>query len=291
MNKKNFILVGGAGYVSPRHVKAIKDLGHNLIAMLDPNDSVGFIDGYFPKCDFFTEFERFDRHVSKLIDKGTNIDYVVVCSPNYLHDSHCMFGLRIGADVICEKPLVLKEKNLDHLINLEKKYNKKIYTILQLRLNPVVQELKKKIEFEPLYKSRDISLIYNTYRGPWYLHSWKNNIQKSGGLFTNIGIHLADILLYLFLGEPHITQIYDNTLTKVSGHININNNNIYFELSIEEKEMKRELTIDGESIELSVGFSDAHQKSYNEILNDRGFGIEDARKSIRLAERVRELCK
>jgi UDP-N-acetyl-2-amino-2-deoxyglucuronate dehydrogenase len=286
----NFIMLG-AGFVAPRHVKAIKDLGHNLIAMMDPNDSVGFIDKYFPECSFFTNFERFDRHCSKLVDKGVNIDYLSICSPNYLHDSHCMFGLRLGADVICEKPLVLQEKNLDHLINLEKKTGKKIYTILQLRLNPILQELKIKIDSEQKNKKHDVSVIYNTYRGPWYLYSWKNDIQKSGGLFTNIGVHLADILVWLFSDNIHRIEIYENTQTKVCGEIIINNNNIYFELSIEEKETKRELIIDNELIEISAGFSDAHTISYNEILNGRGYRIEDARKSIRLAERVRELCK
>jgi len=281
----------GAGFVAPRHVKAIKDLGHNLIAMMDPNDSVGFIDKFFPECSFFTNFERFDRHCSKLVYKGVNIDYLSICSPNYLHDSHCMFGLRLGADVICEKPLVLQEKNLDHLINLEKKTGKRIYTILQLRLNPILQELKIKIDSEQRNKKRDVSIVYNTYRGPWYLYSWKNDIQKSGGLFTNIGIHLADILVWLFSDNIHRIEIYESTQTKVCGEIIINNNNIYFELSIEEKETKRELIIDNEPIEISAGFSDAHTISYNKILNGSGFGIEDARKSIRLAERVRELCK
>jgi len=290
VNKK-FVLMGGAGFVAPRHVKAIYELGHELIAMVDPNDSVGYIDSYFPKCAFFTEFERFDRHCSKLIDKGIDIDYVSICSPNYLHDAHCRFALRIGADAICEKPLVLKEKNLDHLINLEKKFNKKIYTILQLRLNPVVQELKNQIENESIYKNRDVSLIYQTYRGPWYLYSWKNDITKSGGLFTNIGIHLADILLYIFPGQVTIWNIFENTETRVRGQLFINNNNVYFDLSIEEHEIKRELTIEGNTIELSNGFKNAHTESYRQILEGNGYGIEDARESIRLAEKIREYNK
>lgn len=287
----NFIILG-MGYVSEKHLKAIRDVGGNLIAACDTkHDVVGILDRYHPNTKFFTDFERLDRHCSKFIDSGNKIDYVSICSPNYLHDAHCRFALRIGANAICEKPLVLFERNLNHLINLEKKTDQNIYTILQLRLNPILQELKKKIENEPLYKKRMISLIYNTYRGDWYLRSWKSNIEKSGGLFTNIGIHLADVLLHLFGDKIHKIEIYENKPTKVSGEIIINNNNIYFELSIEEKEMKRELTIDNESIELSVGFADAHTKSYIEILNERGFTIEDARKSIRLCEKVRELCK
>jgi len=291
MNKKNFVLIGLGGYVAPKHVKAIKELGHNLIAATDPKDSVGFIDSYFPNAKFFPEFERFDRYCNKIIDGGQKIDYVAICTPNHLHDAHCRFALRIGANAICEKPLVLHERNLNSLIELEKRFNKRIYTILQLRLNPNIKELKEQIENENIYKSRDISLIYHTYRGPWYLYSWKNDISKSGGLFTNIGIHLADILVYLFPGEVYVTNIYENKPTKISGQLTIRNNTIYFELSVEEKEMKRELTINGQSIELSVGFSDAHTRSYEQILNGNGFGIEDARPSIKLAERIRNLIR
>jgi UDP-N-acetyl-2-amino-2-deoxyglucuronate dehydrogenase len=287
----NFVLLG-FGYVSEKHLKAIKEVGGNLLAFCDTeHDVVGKIDSYFPEAKFFPEFERFDRHCTKLIDKGEKIDYVSICSPNYLHDAHCRFGLRIGADIICEKPLVLKEHNLDHLINLEKKTNHKIYTILQLRLNPILQELKNKITSENRYKKRDICLLYHTYRGPWYSQSWKSNTEKSGGLFTNIGVHLADIILWLFPGDIHRIEIYENKPTKIDGQILIDNNSIYFDLSIEEKETKRELTIDGQTIELSNGFKEAHQKSYENILNGKGYEIEDARKSIKLCEKVRELCK
>src|SRR5436190_16687808 len=197
---KNFVLIGAAGYIAPRHMQAIKDTGNRLLAALDKNDSVGILDSYFPDADFFTEFERFDRHCEKLKRSGTPIDYVSVCSPNYLHDAHIRFGLRIGADVICEKPIVLNPWNIDALMEIEKESGQNVYTILQLRLHPAVQALKNKINLDPAKKKLPINLTYITSRGHWYHASWKGNIQKSGGIATNIGVHFFDMLLWIFGG-------------------------------------------------------------------------------------------
>ena len=195
---KNFVIIGAAGYIAPKHLKAIKDTGNNLLAALDKHDSVGILDTYFPNADFFTEFERFDRHCEKLRRNGTPIDYVSVCSPNYLHDSHCRFGLRIGADVICEKPVVLNPWNVDALMEIEKETKHKVYSILQLRLHPAIISLREKILNRPPGKKYKVDLKYITARGNWYHSSWKGDIHKSGGIATNIGIHFFDILLWMF---------------------------------------------------------------------------------------------
>ena len=195
---KNFALIGVAGFIAPRHLQAIKDTGNDLVAALDKFDSVGIMDSYFPHADFFTEFERFDRHLEKLRRQGKKLDYVSICSPNYLHDSHIRFSLRHQADAICEKPLVLNPWNLDSLAEIEKETGKKIYTILQLRLHPAIQQLKKEIEAAPREKHFNVELKYITSRGNWYLHSWKGDESKSGGVATNIGVHFFDMLLWIF---------------------------------------------------------------------------------------------
>ena len=195
---KNFILIGAAGYIAPRHMKAIKETGNNLIAAYDPYDGVGVMDSHFPEAHFFTEFERFDRHIEKIKRAGTKIDYVSICSPNYLHDSHIRYGLRIGADVICEKPLVLNPWNVDALIELEEEYDNKVHTILQLRHHEAILELKEKIENGPADKVYDIDLTYITSRGNWYYTSWKGNEEKSGGIASNIGVHFFDMLQWIF---------------------------------------------------------------------------------------------
>jgi UDP-N-acetyl-2-amino-2-deoxyglucuronate dehydrogenase len=198
---KNFVLIGAGGYIAPRHMKAIKDTGNNLLAALDKHDSVGILDSYFPDADFFTEFERFDRHIEKLKRQGIHTDYVSVCSPNYLHDAHIRFGLRIGAEVICEKPLVLNPWNVDALMEIEKETGKNVYTILQLRLHPAIIELREKIKSSPAGQRHKINLTYITSRGHWYHTSWKGDVQKSGGIATNIGVHFFDMLMQAGIGK------------------------------------------------------------------------------------------
>jgi len=281
---KNFVIIGAAGFVAPKHMKAIKDVGGNLIAALDSHDSVGVLDSYFPDCQYFNEFERFDRYCSK----NGSIDYVSICSPNYLHDSHCRFALRIGANAICEKPLVLNERNLDGLLEMEQRYEKKINCILQLRLNKDLIELRDKIQKEEIV-DHNPKLIYYTPRGDWYKYSWKSNKEKSGGMISNIGIHLFDMLQWVY-GEPiayNIISIIDNDT--IEGDLQCNNALIHFELSIDKhNEPIRILKLDGYSYSFTKGFTDLHTKSYKEILKGNGFGIEDVRPSIRICEKLRE---
>ena len=289
----NFALIGAAGFVAPRHMKAIKDCGGNLVAALDPHDSVGILDSYFPECAFFTEFERFDRHCSKLMKTNNPIDYVSICSPNYLHDSHIRFALRLGSHAICEKPLVLKEKNLDQLKLVEEETGRKIYTILQLRLNPELQKIRENIDSEKCY---ECDIRYITSRGSWYSYSWKGNVEKSGGIATNIGIHLFDLMTWLF-GRPIFNdleaaiEIYQNDGKCVRGNICLGNSFINFHLSIK-GQMERSLSFEGgQKFEFSNGFTDLHTKSYLEILSGNGFGIEEARESIRICEYIRGIRK
>lgn len=286
----NFILLGCAGYVAPKHLKAIKDCGGNLLAALDPHDSVGILDSFFPECKFFTEFERFDRHCSKLMRSDTPIDYVSIVSPNYLHDAHCRFALRLGAHAICEKPLVLKEKNLDQLKLIEEETNRKIYTILQLRLNPDLQYYKDNLDGEKHY---NCNVRYVTPRGSWYLYSWKGNVEKSGGIATNIGIHLFDLMTWLFGPSCYDLDkcifIDEQSEKHIEGLVCLERAFVDFHLSIEGKP---ERTLDfgnGNKIEFSNGFTDLHTKSYLEILSGNGFGLEEARESIRICEHIRNL--
>lgn len=295
---KNFALIGVGGYIAPRHLKAIKDTGHNLIAALDKNDSVGILDSYFPEADFFTEFERFDRHLEKLKRKGKLIDYVTVCSPNYLHDAHIRFGLRIGADVICEKPLVLNPWNVDGLAEIEKETGKKIFTILQLRLHPAIIALKEKVQKAPAGKRFDIDLKYITSRGHWYHVSWKGDIQKSGGIATNIGIHFFDMLLWIF-GDVRSNRVDQHSRDTASGRLELEKADVNWLLSIDANSLPEEvrqagkrtfrsMTIDGEEFEFSEGFTELHTKSYEEILKGNGFPIGETRRSIQLAHEIRE---
>ncbi len=293
----NFALIGAAGYIAPRHMQAIKDTGNNLVAALDKFDSVGIIDSYFPKADFFTEFERFDRHIDKLKRTGTKIDFVSICSPNYLHDSHIRFALRQGADAICEKPLVLNPWNVEALEQLEKETGKKVYTILQLRLHPAIIALKKEIDEAPLGKKFEVDLTYITSRGSWYYHSWKGEESKSGGVATNIGIHFFDMLLWIF-GKPLDSELIESSESHVKGFLNLEKANINWFLSInsehlpEEAKQKgkrthRSLNIEGKEIEFSDGFTELHTNSYKEILKGNGFGLKEARASIELAHSFR----
>jgi len=294
---KNFALIGVGGYVAPRHLKAIKETGNNLIAALDKNDSVGILDSYFPEADFFTEFERFDRHIEKLKRKGIHTDYLTVCSPNYLHDAHIRFGLRIGADVICEKPLVLNPWNVDGLMEIERETGKKIFTILQLRLHPAIIELREKIQNAPAGKKYDIDLRYITSRGHWYHISWKGDIQKSGGIATNIGIHFFDMLLWIF-GDVKSIEVHQHTHDVADGRLELEKANVNWFLSINTNTLPQEsklagkrtfrsLTIDGKEFEFSEGFTELHTKSYEEILKGNGFPVIETLKSIELVHEIR----
>ena len=294
---KNFALVGAAGYIAPRHLQAIRDTGNNLVAALDRFDSVGIMDSYFPKADFFTEFERFDRHLDKLKRLGQQIDYVSICSPNYLHDSHIRFALRQGADAICEKPLVLNPWNVDALEEIEKETGKKVFTILQLRLHPNIIQLKREVENFPTGKIADVDLDYITSRGKWYHHSWKGDEAKSGGIATNIGIHFFDMLLWVFGGVKKM-EIKSYQPDAASGYLELEKARVHWKLSINEshlpddvkgkgKRTYRSLKMNGKEIEFSDGFTELHTTSYKEILAGRGFGLSDARPSIELAHEIR----
>ena len=294
---KNFILIGAAGYIAPRHMKAIKETGNNLIAAYDPYDGVGTMDSHFPDAHFFTEFERFDRHIEKLKRSGTEIDYVTICSPNYLHDSHIRYGLRIGADVICEKPLVLNPWNVDALIELEEEYNNKVHTILQLRHHEAILELKDKIANGPADKIYDIDLTYITSRGNWYYTSWKGDESKSGGIASNIGVHFFDMLQWIF-GPMQSFSVNEKTRDTNSGTLQLKQANVNWYLSINSDNLPdqakkerlttfRTLSIEGESIEFSKGFTDLHTVSYQKILQDFGYGLKDAKNSIEIVSQIR----
>ena len=294
---KNFALIGVGGYIAPRHLQAIKATGNNLIAALDKHDSVGILDSYFPDADFFTEFERFDRHLEKLKRQGTKIDFVTVCSPNYLHDAHIRFGLRIGADVICEKPVVLNPWNVDALAEIEKETSRKVFTILQLRLHPSVIALKKRITQASAGNKFNVNLKYITARGSWYQNSWKGDIKKSGGIATNIGVHFFDMLIWIF-GNVKNNHVIQHTPTVASGILEFENATVNWLLSIDAKMLPedeirqnkrtyRRLEIDGEIFEFTDGFTELHTQSYKEIINGNGFTLSDTQKSIELVHQIR----
>jgi UDP-N-acetyl-2-amino-2-deoxyglucuronate dehydrogenase len=294
---KNFGLIGVGGYIAVRHLRAIKDTGNNLLASLDKFDSVGLLDGYFPQSDFFVEFERFDRHFDKLKRTGTKIDYVSICSPNYLHDSHIRFALRHQAEAICEKPIVLNPWNVDALQEIENETGRKIYTILQLRLHPKIADLRKKIRNGPKDKIYDVDLSYITSRGNWYHISWKGDIQKSGGVATNIGIHFFDMLSWIF-GDTTKNIVHISKPDKAAGYLELENARVRWFLSIDQNDLPevakatgkrtfRSIIIEGEEIEFSEGFGELHTESYKEILNGNGFGLQDARQSVITAFTIR----
>jgi UDP-N-acetyl-2-amino-2-deoxyglucuronate dehydrogenase len=294
---KNFALIGAGGYIAPRHMKAIKDTSNNLLAALDKHDSVGILDSYFPQADFFTEFERFDRHLEKQKRLGAKTDYVSVCSPNYLHDAHIRFGLRIGADVICEKPVVLNPWNIDALLEIEKETGKNIYTILQLRLHPAIIALKQKIDTAPAGKKYNINLQYITSRGHWYHTSWKGDVQKSGGIATNIGVHFFDMLLWIF-GAVKENNVIQHTAQTAAGNLVLQKATVNWMLSIDAetlpaeikaagKRTYRTLTIDGDSFEFSEGFTELHTKSYQEIIKGNGFRIGETKAAIEVVHSIR----
>jgi UDP-N-acetyl-2-amino-2-deoxyglucuronate dehydrogenase len=291
---KNFIIIGAAGYIAPRHMKAIKDTGNNLIAAFDPHDGVGILDKYFPEVKFFNQFERMDRYLNKIINEGCKIDYVSICSPNHLHDYYIRYGLGIGANVICEKPTVLNTWNIDSLHEYEKRSNNKIFNILQLRLHPSIISLKNSIST----KSNKVELKYITSRGSWYSTSWKGEITKSGGLATNIGIHFFDMLNWIFGPYDSLENIKCSSKT-ISGSMKLKNADVDWLLSIDKKLLPknyinssqnffRSILINGNEIEFSKGFDDLHTTSYEEILNGRGFTLNDVKPSIEIVSKIRE---
>jgi UDP-N-acetyl-2-amino-2-deoxyglucuronate dehydrogenase len=294
---KKFALIGAAGYIAPRHMKAIKDTGNELVAAYDPYDGVGIMDSNFPNTDFFTEFERFDRHIDKLRRGGDPIDFVSICSPNYLHDAHIRFGLRSGCNVICEKPLVLNPWNVDALQEIERESGKKVYTILQLRLHEGIIALREKVSNGPKDKVYDVDLKYITSRGKWYHRSWKGNINKSGGICTNIGVHFFDMLTWVF-GDVKENIIHQHTDSTASGYLllekarinwmlSIDFNQIPEDVRLQGKRTFRTLSMEGEEIEFSDGFTELHTNSYREILNGKGYGLEDSKKAIQIVSQMR----
>jgi UDP-N-acetyl-2-amino-2-deoxyglucuronate dehydrogenase len=294
---KNFALLGAAGYIAPRHLKAIKDTHNTLIAALDKFDSVGVMDSYFPNADFFVEFERFDRHIEKLKRNGTHLDYVSICTPNYLHDSHIRMALRRGADAICEKPLVLNPWNVEALKDIEKESGQKINTILQLRLHPSIIALKHKIDTSNSEQKHDVDLTYITSRGKWYDISWKGDESKSGGIATNIGVHFYDMLSWVF-GDVQENHVHLRTKDKASGYLEFEKARVRWFLSIDENSLPddvkqkgqrtfRSITINNQEIEFSAGFTDLHTISYEEIIKGNGFGLVDSENSIQIVHDIR----
>jgi len=301
---KNFALIGAAGYIAPRHMRAIKDTGNNLKAVLDKCDSVGIIDSYFPEANFFTEFERFDRHIDKLRRDGKGkIDYVSITTPNYLHDAHIRWALRSGADAICEKPLVLNPWNIDALKKIEEESGKKVYNILQLRLHSSIVELKKRVETELKENPNriyDIDLTYLTSRGKWYFISWKGDESKSGGVATNIGVHFFDMLTYIF-GDIQNSIVHVKTPFANAGYLELRHARVRWFLSViydyipneiksKGQRTYRSITVDDQEIEFSGGFTELHTKSYEEILSGNGFGLEEAYSSIEAVSKIRNLA-
>ncbi len=295
--------MGAAGYIAPRHMKAIKETGNNLVAALDPYDGIGIMDSHFPQADFFTEFERFDRFVDQWHrDTGKKIDYMSICSPNYLHDSHIRFALRSGADAICEKPLVLDPHHIDQLKVIEKESGQRVYNILQLRLHPSIIALKEKVANELVQnpnKIYDIDLTYLTSRGKWYFTSWKGHQEKSGGIASNIGVHFYDMLCWIF-GDVKENIVNIKTADCNAGTFKLKNANVRWFLSVNydyiPEEIKaqgqrtyRSITVDGDEIEFSGGFTDLHTKSYEHILSSGGFGLDEAYGSIRTVSTIRNL--
>ena len=294
---KNFALIGAAGYIATRHMKAIKDTGNNLSVALDKFDSVGIIDSYFPEANFFTESERFDRHLDKMRGSESAIDYVSICSPNYLHDAHIRLALRNGSDVICEKPLVLNPWNIDALAEVEKRTGKRINNILQLRLHPSIIALKEKVENGPKDKIYDIDLSYLTSRGKWYFISWKGDNSKSGGIATNIGIHFYDMLTWIFGSvKQNVCHVSDED--KAAGFLELERARVRWFLSVNYdlipdhikatgQRTYRSITVEGQEIEFSGGFTDLHTKSYEAVLEGNGFGLMEAKTSIDIVHDIR----
>ena len=296
---KNFALTGAAGYVAPRHLQAIKDTGHRLVAAVDPHDAVGILDRYWLDVRFFTEIERFDRHLEKLrrLSDAERVDYVSICSPNYLHDAHIRLALRVGAHAICEKPLVINPWNLDALQELERETGRRVNTVLQLRLHPQLVALRDRLASRQPSRPYDVSLTYLTVRGRWYDTSWKGSDERSGGIVTNIGIHLFDLLLWLF-GPVAACEVHMREPRRIAGFLELAHARVRWFLSTDvadlpfasepgQKTTLRSITVDGEAVEFSDSFGDLHTRVYEETLAGRGFGIDDSRPAIELSHRIR----
>jgi UDP-N-acetyl-2-amino-2-deoxyglucuronate dehydrogenase len=297
MSNKAFGLIGAAGYIAARHMQAIREVGGVLHAALDPNDSVGIIDSYFPDAHFFTEFERFDRHVDLLHRKGQPIEIFSICSPNYLHDAHCRFALRSDADAICEKPLILNPWNIDGLAEMEQATGRRIFNVLQLRLHPAVRDLKTRIDNNFGGRTHEVDLTYVTSRGRWYGVSWKGDPHKSGGIATNIGVHFFDMLVHVFGGIlSNVVHLREDT--RNAGYLELERARVRWFLSVDRADLPveaaqngpsyRSITVDGEEFEFSGGFADLHTESYRQILGGNGFGIEEVRPSIEAVAHIRE---
>lgn len=295
--QKKFALIGAAGFVAPRHMAAIREVGGGLVAIYDPKDSVGTIDSYFPSSHFFVEFERFDRYIDLLKRSGQAIDYISICSPNYLHDAHVRYALRTGAHAICEKPLVLNPWNIDGLAELEQQTGKRVNTILQLRLHPAVRALKQQIDNEPKGKIHEVDLAYITSRGNWYYASWKGDEGKSGGIATNIGVHFYDMLSFVF-GGLKTNIVHHRAVDCAAGYLEYERARVRWFLSINERDLPaavrqkkqrtyRSITVDGHEIEFSEGFTDLHKASYQQIVEGNGFTIDQARPSIETVAEIR----
>jgi UDP-N-acetyl-2-amino-2-deoxyglucuronate dehydrogenase len=297
---KNFAIIGIAGFIAPKHLKAVKETGNNLVAAMDRHDAVGIMDNYFPDAAFFTEIERFDRFLEKQRrdQNGSPIDYLSVCTPNYLHDSHCRLALRLGANAICEKPLVVSPWNLDQLRELEQEYQRKVYSVLQLRLHPELIRLKEEAaQSDSSGKKKEIYLTYITRRGKWYHQSWKGDIERSGGVSMNIGIHFFDFLVWIY-GSPVRSFLHLNQPSRMAGVLELEKARIRWFLSVDESDLPaqarekgahafRSITVDGEEIDLSKGFTDLHTEVYRDILNGGGFGIEESQPAIELVYQIR----
>jgi len=294
-----FALVGVAGYIAPRHLRAIKDVGGQLLAAFDPSDSVGIMDSHFPDAHFFTEFERFDRHLDMLRRRGEAIDYVGICSPNYLHDAHVRFALRGGADAICEKPLVLAPRDIDGLAEMERSTGRRVHTILQLRLHPAIIALREQIAADRGNRMHEVDLTYVTSRGRWYYESWKGDEAKSGGLATNIGVHFYDMLSFVF-GPVRRNVVHHRAMDCASGYLEYERARVRWLLSINVRDVPqgaaagqrtyRSITLDGKEVEFSEGFTDLHTLSYREILAGRGFPLDAVRPSIETVAQIRSVA-
>jgi len=296
---QNFAVMGVGGYIAPRHLKAIKDTGNNLVAAVDPYDSVGILDKYFHNVKFFTEFERFDRHLEKQRRNRSEdkVDYITICTPNYLHDAHCRLALRLGVDTICEKPLVINPWNLDQLASLEAESEGKIHTMLQLRVHPELLKIKNQLDKIKTKSNHEVEITYITSRGPWYYSSWKGSPEKSGGIATNIGIHFFDMIQWMF-GKFGENRVYLDEFDRMSGYVELEEAQVRWFLSLNESDLPpssnklgqktyRSMTIDGEEVEFSSGFTDLHTEVYKRTLAGDGFGIEDVRASIELTHEIR----
>ncbi|UOF02249.1 Gfo/Idh/MocA family oxidoreductase [Bdellovibrio reynosensis] len=292
----NFAIIGVGGYIAPRHLEAIKELGHTLVAAYDKNDSVGIMDRYFPDCQFFTDFERFESFVDSCKSTSKQVEYVSICTPNYMHSSHIKFALSHGAHAICEKPLVLHEREIDELAAYEKMFGKNVYTVLQLRVHDAILALKNKVDSAPKQKYK-IDMTYMTSRGQWYHESWKGDVRKSGGLSTNIGVHFFDMLTWIF-GDADKIEMKEKNNTVESGFVALKNADVNWYLTVDRgnlppeaakanKTTFRSIKINGEEFEFSEGFTELHKRVYTDILSGKGYGLDAARPAIRIVEKIR----